>query len=96
MNFRWQMAKMELIEMKFGDGYQFSPWKDKARGIEWVQEEVLNASVDTKDAVIWKMLFHSGPPSMTVYLKNLSNDAVSDLVIPKFRSLLGPTGKSDV
>ena len=87
------VAPMELVEMKFSDGHQFQPWKDKARGIEWMQEEVLNASVDTKDGVIWKILFHTGRPGMTVYLENLSNDAVTENVIPTIRTLVGPTGK---
>ena len=85
--------KMQLVEMKFSEGFQFRPWKDKARGNEWVQEEVLNASVDTKDVVIWKLLFHAGSLGLTVYLQNLSNDAVTDIVIPRIRTLLGPTGK---
>ena len=79
--------------MKFSEGFQIQPWKDKARGIEWVQEEVLNASVDTKDGIIWKIWFHAGRPGMTVYLENLSNDAVTENVIPKIRTLVGPTGK---
>ena len=64
-------TKMEIVDIKFSEGYQFRPWKDKARGAEWVQEEVLNASADTKDAVIWKILFHGGPRQMVVYLQNL-------------------------
>ena len=86
-------GKMEIVEMKFSEGCQFRQWKDKARGIEWVQQEVLNASVDTKDDIIWKMLFHPILPQMTVYFENLSNHAVTDIVIPKIHTLLGPTGK---
>ena len=44
--------EMEFVEMKFSEGFQFRLWKDKARGMQWMQEEVLNASVDTKDAAI--------------------------------------------
>ena len=84
---------MELVDVQFNEGFQFRPWKDKARGKEWVQEDVLSSSSDTKDGVAWKILFGNKPLQLTVYLENLSSDVVTDIVIPRIRMLVGPDGK---
>ena len=84
--------KMQLLDMTFSEGCQLRPWNDKARAIEWMKEEILNASVDTKEVVVWKVLFRSGS-GLCVYLENVSNATVMDMVIPRIRSVLGPSGK---
>ena len=57
---------------------------------------MLNALLDTTDAVDRKNMFHTGLPSINVYLENLSNYLVTDIIVPKIRTLLGPTERSDI
>ena len=88
-----QELKLVASKLSVLKNCPFHQWKDKARGIQWMQEEVLNASVDTKDAAVWQIMFHTGSLGMTVYLENLCSDTVTDIVIPRIRPLLGQTGK---
>ena len=82
-----------MVDIKFSEENQIHPWKDKTRAKEWMQEQVLNASVRTKDAQVKKILFRGGPRQMLVYLENLSNEAATDVLVPRIQSLLSPTGK---
>ena len=80
-----------MVDIKFSEENQIHPWKDKTRAEEWMQEQVLNASVRTKDAEVKKILFRGGSRQMLVYVDDLSNEAATDVLVPRIQSLLSPT-----
>ena len=85
-------TEMVMLEIKFQFGSQFHPWRDRVRAREWLQE-ILNESDATKEAVVWKVLYHSASYGRTVYLEDLPRHAADDVVAPYIRPLLGQMGK---
>ena len=49
--------------------------------MEWMQEEVLNVSKNTQDAVIRKNLFHTKSYEMILYQENFAKNVATDIVI---------------
>ena len=85
--------QMEMVDIRFSEENLIHPWQDKNRAKEWMKEEVLNASGQTKNAQIMKILFFRGPRRMLVYLQNLSHHAATDIVVARIKTLVGPIGK---
>ena len=93
---------VQLVEITFSQGVLSRPWKWADLGQEltegeqlqhWLQMKVLKKSVETANAEVWKIRFHSGCMSMVVYFENLSNEAMTSFLIPELRVLLSPNGK---
>ena len=88
------LDKVEILVLTFDQGYEVRPVNDRSRAKEWMQDDVLKASVVTQEASIYKIVFRDPRTSeMTVYLQKLTKEAITDVLIPKIRSMLGPNGQ---
>ena len=53
-------TKIKMVDITFSEANHIHPWKTKTRAEQWMQKEVLNASIRTQDAKMKKLLFRRG------------------------------------